>query len=390
MKILKITWKSILEHIRDFRTLLMIVIFSISFIIIFGILFGSSYYTFRVFILNKDKGVPSVETDSKGKEDVRKYYSLELIALINEARYEDGKKIFKVKEIMKKKDARKKLEKQQYAALFIIPPDFSEKLFNSFRIDNKLTSIKQGSSKIEVIGDPGYPSFSIVKLIFDAFLEEYIKFRTGLSPPIKTSVQMLSEEKKSGSEFNYLAPGLILMSIYLFLIQVAMVIIQEVENGTIIRLKMSNVKTWELLAGISGSQIIFSIILVPLMLYTAILVGFQTDGSLLLGIFFGIIAAMSSVAIALIVAAFSKTIPIIFLSGIFFPVPDIRLFSLFKHSFTIFDLMPTTHAHRAFLQIFLYDAKFPDLTYELSMLIFITALYFIIGTILFKKFHLKN
>jgi len=119
------------------------------------------------------------------------------------------------------------------------------------------------------------------------------------------------------------------------------------------------------------------------------------------GIFFGVIASLSAVAIALIVAAFSKTekeaflwgniiaIPIIFLSGIFFPLPEITLFNFGDTPFTIFDLQPTTHAHRAFLQVFLYGAGIGDLLYELTMLLAVTALYFGIGVILYRRFHLK-
>jgi len=267
------------------------------------------------------------------------------------------------------------------------------------------SAVEGGSSasptRVEVTGDPGFPSFGIVKLGFDMVLDSYLKNKTGYSHPVASEAGYIGSES-TGSEFNYLAPGLMLMAIYMLLIQVAMVIAQEVENGTIVRLKMSNIKTWELLTGISGSQVVFSAVMVPLTLGSALLVGFQSKGSLLLGTFFGILAAVSGVAIALIVAAFSKTqkeaflwgniilIPIIFLSGIFFPMPEITLFKIGSNIFTVFDLMPPTHAHKAFIQVFLYGAGLGDLWYELTMLVVVTMIYFAAGIFLFKRAHLKT
>ncbi|MBN2135563.1 MAG: ABC transporter permease [Acidobacteria bacterium] len=383
MKILHIAWKSLLEQVRDYRTLLMSFAFPISFILIFGVVMGQNYYTYRIYILNKD--IP-VKTSSNNSIS----YGKEFTEKLKNSVYEDGTTIFKVKEIDDIVTIGKKLEKHEYVALIIIPENFSSNLFS-----------KKPGTSVEIFGDPGYPSFSLVKMGIDLELELFVSEKSGAEPLVRSNTHYIGYDS-SGSEFNYLAPGLMLMAIYLLLIQVAMVIAQESEKGTIIRLKMAGIGTWKLLSGVACSQVVFAVVMVPMMLYTAILVGFQSKGSLLLGTFFGVIASISAVAIALIVAAFSKTvkeaflwgniitIPIIFFSGIFFPMPETTLFHLGSRVFTVWDLMPPTHAHKAFLQIFLYGAGLGDLLYELAMLLIVTALYFCLGVFLFRRAHLKD
>lgn len=392
MKIIRIAWKAVLEMIRDYRTLLISFAFPISFIIIFGWALGSNYYTAKIFVINNDKTVEGTAG-----------YGAELIDMLSKYTYEDGTNIFRVTSIKDKSEVGKRIEKREYAALIIIPPEFTSTL-HSLEIASTAKTLNQNHQPpvVEVIGDPGAPNYGLVKLLFDATFNSFISLKTGYTPPVVTQAGFISAGGGKGSEFNYIAPGLMLMAIYLMLIQVAMVLAQEVEHKTITRLRMSGVRTWQYLAGMSLSQFIFAIVMVPLMLYTAVMMGFSSKGSLLVGMFFGVLASLSAVAIALIVAAFSKTekeaflwgniitIPIIFFSGIFFPLPEITLFKIGGTPFTIFDLQPTTHAQKAFLQVFLYGDGIGDLLYELAMLITITVIYFGIGVFLYKRAHLRT
>jgi len=391
MKIIRIAWKAILEMVRDYRTLLISFAFPISFIIIFGWALGANYYTAKIFVINNDKNVAGSEN-----------YGAGLIEMLGKFTYEDGTSIFNLKIIKDRSEVGRRIEKREYAALIIIPADFTRALYTlKTKKTNEGVSEKAETPTVEIVGDPGAPTYSLVKLIFDAVFSRYIALKSGYNPPVATQACFINTETGKGSDFNYLAPGLMLMAIYMMLIQVAMVLAQEVEHKTITRLKMSGVRTWEYLAGMSLSQIIFAIVVVPMMLYTAVMMGFDSKGSLLVGMFFGIIASISAVAIALIIAAFSKTekeaflwgniitIPVIFFSGIFFPLPEIALFNIGGTPFTIFDLQPTTHAHKTFLQVFLYGAGIGDLLYELSMLLAITAVYFVIGVILYRRAHLR-
>lgn len=392
MKIIRIAWKAVLEMIRDYRTLLISFAFPISFIIIFGWALGSNYYTAKIFVINNDK---SIEGSAR--------YGDELVEMLSKYTYEDGTNIFKITSIGNKSEVGKRIEKREYAALIIIPPDFTSTLRSLEGAgEGKTTNQNHQSPMVEVIGDPGAPTYGLVKLIFDAAFNSFISLKTGYTPPVVTQAGFINAGGGKGSEFNYIAPGLMLMAIYLMLIQVAMVLAQEVEHKTITRLRMSGVRTWQYLAGMSLSQFIFAIVMIPLMLYTAVMMGFSSKGSLLVGMFFGVIASLSAVAIALIVAAFSKTekeaflwgniitIPVIFFSGIFFPLPEITLFKIGGTPFTIFDLQPTTHAQKAFLQVFLYGAGIGDLLYELTMLLIITAVYFSIGVLLYRRMHLRT
>jgi hypothetical protein len=176
MKLIRIAWKAILEMVRDYRTLLISFAFPISFMIIFGWALGSNYYTAKIFIINNDKAI---------SETAR--YGEDLIKMLGKFTYEDGTNIFIIKQIGNRSEVGKRLEKREYAALIIIPPDFTSTLY-ALKTGKNIPE-KSAPPAVDVIGDPSAPTFGLVKLIFDATFNNFISMNTGYTPPVTTQAR---------------------------------------------------------------------------------------------------------------------------------------------------------------------------------------------------------
>ncbi len=391
MKLLKVFHRSLKEQIRDWRLLGFSFLCPISFMIVFGLLMGGGYYTLPILVQNQDRGL-----DMGVEESTSLNYGKEFLGELNKIRYESGNNIFRIKMVSSEEGIKKRLEKRKYAAFIKIPADFTEALVHH----NQGMSAPKEMPELIVKGDRSNPFFSFAKMAFDATFHDFILDKSQREYPVKLKTVKVGVRKK-GSEFDYLAPGLMLLAIFMLIIQSAVVLAREVESKTIKRLQVSAVKTWEFLGGVSLTQILFSLVMIPLMLWTAVWVGFESQGSLLTGMIVGVLACISAIAIGLITAAFSRTggeaflignvvvIPIIFLSGILFPVPNIRLFSLGDFSLNLFELLPATPAADAFLQIFLYGAELKDLVNEIVMIVVLSAIYFWVGVLLYRRIHLR-
>ncbi len=152
---------------------------------------------------------------------------------------------------------------------------------------------------------------------------------------IDTKVQSIPGTQNF-TQFDFLAPGMIVFAILLLATTVAAILTREVESGTLLRLKMSKMRSFDLLFGglipwslIAGAQVV-------ILLAVGIILGLHWQGSfysIILAIFIGIIGGVASISLAMIIASFAKTdrqaanlgtlivIPISFLTGAFFQLP---------------------------------------------------------------------
>lgn len=389
-KVFKIFIKSLIEQTRDWRTLGTSLVLPVIFMIIFGLAFGTSYYTYKIFVLDQDQA-------EAGQRD----FSRDFINRLQEAKYEDGTDIFEVVLIETRKGTGVKLQKRNVAALITIPVDFSSTMAKWCQSSAAPEAGVIEPCRIGVEGDPAFPAFSLVKMMIDAIVSDFISGSTGFKPVIQSEAIYIGTKRK-GSEFDYIAPGLMLFAIFMLIFQVSMVLVKESEQKTLRRMLLSRLRTWELLWGISLTQVLLAAIMIPIMVAAAVSVGFSSQGSLFNGMVVGILTAFSAIALGLWVAAFSRNstqaflvsnaliVPVVFLSGTFFPLPKITLFHLGERAFTLFEIQPATHAVNAFNRIFLYGAGLGDIVYELTMLVVLSALFFITGLWIWKYMHLKR
>ncbi len=387
MKTVVIMVKSLKEQVRDWKMLTLNLLSPVIFMIIFGALFGKSFYIFNLAVLNLDRGV----TESDG---TNYNAGTQIVEEFSALRYDDGNPIFTVKTVEKSTQIQvhDDLKAHRTVGFLIIPEDFTRSLVNP----------AAKSSTVDIYGDPSFPSFSLVNIFIQSTLKDYEKTKTGIKSSLDITTHYIGTGK-GGSEFQYMAPGLMLLVIYFLIVQCAVVVAREVKNKTLIRLKLASLKSRQFLGGIALSQLALTMIMLPIMFGSAVMMGFHNQGSWFAAFLLGLLASVTAIGIGLIVAAFSKNtveafiisnvviIPMIFISGVFLPPPSLTvLFTLFGREFTLLSFIPTVHASAAINQILIFNVPLKKLVFEIAMLTGLSIAIYIIGAYLFNKRHLKR
>jgi ABC-2 type transport system permease protein len=203
------------------------------------------------------------------------------------------------------------------------------------------------------------------------------------------------------TEFENYVPGLLIFAVILLVFSAPMAVAREVEAGTLRRLQITRVRSFDFLGGVTITQVIVGVVALLLALVVAMLLGFRSQGPLWAALVIGAVASLSVIGVGLIVACFSRTVTqafllanfplafFMFFSGAMFPVPRLTMFWIGDQSVALFDVLPTSHAVVALQKIFVLGAGLSDVTYELIALTVLSALYFAIGVWLFKRTQLR-
>jgi ABC-2 type transport system permease protein len=177
--------------------------------------------------------------------------------------------------------------------------------------------------------------------------------------------------------------------------------VTEVEHKTILRLKMSNVTAAEFLGGVSFVQLLVGIASLLVTLITAVLLGFQYAGSLLVAVLIAGLTSLSIIAFSLIIAAVTKSanevlvvgnFPMflfMFFTGAAFPMKSEPLFTIAGYPINFQGLMTPTHAISALNKTLVMDMGITAIIPEISAIILLTMIYFIVGALLFSRRHLR-
>jgi len=141
---------------------------------------------------------------------------------------------------------------------------------------------------------------------------------------------------------------------------------------------------------------------VLLTLITAILLGFNYTGSLAILVIIATMTSLSIIAFSLIIAALTKSanevlvvgnFPMflfMFFTGAAFPLKSDALFTIAGYPINIQGLMTPTHAISALNKTLIMNMDVSSIIPEMTSIIALTILYFIIGGIIFKKRHLRS
>jgi ABC-2 type transport system permease protein len=79
-----------------------------------------------------------------------------------------------------------------------------------------------------------------------------------------------------------------------------------------------------------------------------------------------------------------------FFCGVIFPMPQLRLFTLFGHVISPYDFLPPTHAVNALNRILTLGAGFKDVIFELAVLTILSVIYLVFGAWLLNRMHLRS
>ena len=203
------------------------------------------------------------------------------------------------------------------------------------------------------------------------------------------------------NDFQMMVPGLLIVSLIMLMFTASIAFVSEVENKTIMRLKLSKITTLQFLAGNTIVQLILGVTSVILTLVIALMLGYQYSGSLLIMILIAGLTSLSIIAFSLIIAALTKTagevlvvgnFPMflfMFFTGAAFPLKSAALFTIAGYPVNLQGLMTPTHAISALNKTLTMDMSFGSIIPEITAICILTLIYFIVGAIIFKKRHLK-
>jgi ABC-2 type transport system permease protein len=282
-----------------------------------------------------------------------------------------------------------RLKTHKSDALIVIPKNFSKKIINN-----------SDDIEIEFVGDLTNINYMISAIWANEIISSFLTKITDIPKQFKVKESSLGISGKI-DEFQLAVPGLLILSIIMLMFSASMAIISEVENKTMLRLKLSKLRAWEYLTGVVIVQVIVGVIAIFLTLFTAVAMGFDMQGSLLILLLIAILTSVSIVAFSLIIATVTKTANEILIAGNFplflfmfftgaaFPMKAKALFHIFGYPISLQGLMSPTHAISALNKIMIMKMEFIDIIPELVALIVITIFYFIIGIWAFQKRHMR-
>lgn len=421
MKFINVAIKDFKELIRDRRGLFMILLFPLFFMVIFGFAFedmGKSNEPHNLAVVNLDEGAKMPVTD----EEVN--YGDNLTKIIKDAEYEDSDvKLFSVTETSES-SAERLIQLKEADAIIIIPKNFSQSIVDSTKAS--ITAQSAGTSvpieyrdnktlKLIIRGDSSSIAFGVSQAMLVKIVEEY---QNGLVTGIQNqasgttggSLKIFESDvesvagTESFSQFDFLAPGMMVFAILLLSTTVAASLTREVEKGTLARLKLSKMRSFDLLFGALLPWSAIAALQVLILLITAIIMGFNWQGglnSILLAMLIGVIGGIASISLGMIIASFAKNdqqasnlgilfaIPISFLVGAFFPLPQLVIGEFMGRTFEFYDILPWTHILDALRTVLIYGEGWDAITYDLGWSILLTAIIFVMGVVLFSKLRLS-
>jgi ABC-2 type transport system permease protein len=386
MKITGVIVKSLKEQLRSFWILVLSLSMGPFFIFVYFLITESSKPQYNVLILNTDSGALVGDQFTN--------YGSNLISRLSSVTAGINSVPFRVQEATGRDEAIGKVKNKKADALIIIPESFTRSLI---ALKNKSSSL---SSKIEFTGDLTNTNYLISAVWADETINSFALEITCNSKIIEVTETALGSSANL-NEFNILVPGILIVSLIMLMFTASIAFVSEVENKTIIRLKLSNIKTIEFLGGVGVVQLLVGMLSVVLTLATAIVLGFQYQGSLMIMFLIAGLTSLSIISFSLIIAAITKSanevlvvgnFPMflfMFFTGAAFPLRSEALFSIAGYPITIQGLLTPTHAISALNKTLILNMDLQNIVPEIIAMIALTVLYFLIGAIIFSKRHLK-
>jgi ABC-2 type transport system permease protein len=365
-KVLSIAAKTTKELVRNRRSLLLALGLPVAFMLIFGFAFGggNDEITYDVVVLNQDRGALSAQ----------------YLGALRGLAYEDGTRMFALENATTLDEGLDAVTRGDAAMLLVLPQGFS------------------GSQRAAVAmhGDPSSVGYQTAAGIAEGTL---LRFNGNL----RLTAQRQAVTGEDLSAFDFIAPGLMVFAIVNMAPQAASTLTREVENHTLTRLRLTRARAWEILGGVSLGQMAVSLLALVLMFLAAALMGFHFGGpgQVGLAVLVALVSALAVMGIGMVIASFARkteqaaglgvlvAVPASFLSGAFFPIPEVDLFRVGDRVVQIYDILPTTHAVRAMRKVLTFGQGPQEVAFELAALLVLSVLFFLLGVVLYRRAHLR-
>jgi ABC-2 type transport system permease protein len=375
MKIIAVIKKALIMQLRDYWVLILTIASAPFFIFIYYAMTsgGSTTYSVNLFYAdNQDTAL----------------YKTKLLNELNAVVYSNNQPSLKVVVTDDPLGSKKLIKDRNTDILLIIPEGFADSLISG-RPPHFIAQ-----------GEASNPKYSLA-LIFSITAIENLSKQYAQAKPLYTFDEKFMGNSSAKSEFDIYAPGILIFSIIMILLTASLGIVRDIEDKTMLRLKLTRMTSFDYLFGNTFVQLIIGCISFVFTLWSAQMLGFTSQGSMFLAFLVCILSVLSIIAISLILVAFCKNTTsvlvlgnfplfiLMFFTGSMFPLPRHQLFTFAGHSIAFNDILPPTHSVIALNKIFTYGVNLSDISYELTMLFVLTIIYYALGVILFRKMHMK-
>ncbi len=263
------------------------------------------------------------------------------------------------------------------------------------------------NGELTIIGDEGYTRYTIVKMILDKILTGFtenvhnFQFSGG-----NIEYQISSVALKDYSIFDTIMPGILVFGILTQSGMLAAFLVNEfAEAKTITRVRLSLIKPWEYITGVTIYQFVISFFQMGILFILPILFfGFRPAGNLLEGFSVLLVTTIFTTGLGFVLAGIFTSpdtagqssgflmTPIAFMSGAFMEIPTITLFSNaiptaagISRDFILWDIIPTTHTVNALRSIMLYEFTIAEVWAEIILLIAPSIFLLAFGMIFYGK-----
>jgi ABC-2 type transport system permease protein len=294
--------------------------------------------------------------------------------------YSDGRSVFDVRFMDDRAAADAALKEQEVTALLVLAPD---------------------ESGATLVGDALYGRFYRASTILSNLIAQYAAEAAGRMEPVRMVEEPLVAAGPE-TEFDLYAPGMMIFAWLMIIPQTAMLVAREVRWHTLRRLRLTRLSAWHFLGGVSVSQMAVAVVQVVVVFVAALALGFHNRGSLPLAVGIGLVISFSAVGLGLITASFSEndsqaanvgsTLAMlqVFLSGAFYQMPALTLFTVAGYRIGLFDVFPATHGFLALQQVLCYGGGLEQVGFRLAAAAILSALYFVAGVAVFSRLKMRD
>lgn len=375
--------KNVLRRIvRDIRTMALIVILPLFFVLLYGNSFSGSYSDLEIVVVNADNGLASVRTAELGRITLAPHLASAFVDALDP-------KTFSVTTLDDADAALASVGDGVWAAL-VFPSSFSNTVVNeavraggrtrvrfqgntvtvlpSDRVDTPLTTLVVDDSNPLIAA-------AVLEALNVAFAKVLATQQSSLTADSLLEVRPLYEGKIEMLDFT--APGIIGFAMTLITIMLtAMAVVRERTGGTLTRILIAPASAWQVTLGYTLAFSLIAIFQAAELLIASILlfhirfVG--SPGAVVLVVF---LFAVGLQGLATLISTLAKNeaqamqfvlfllIPSIMLSGVFWPLESMPA-AMRPFSYAI----PLTYANSALRKVMLTGSGLGELGFELSVL----------------------
>jgi ABC-2 type transport system permease protein len=377
MRLLAYLKKTFRENLREWKILVMTLVFAPAFVYLMSAYFRTASPSYSLLVVNEDR--PAVPVERPPGDGLQLRAGEDLISAWALLKYPDGKAVFRIRTIDDVEEGKRLLRNRDADLLIVIPEDLSESLA---AYGNKTST---AISPVINVGDLASPRFMVAASFADFITYTYMSTATGMELPEAVAFEGLGAER-SPTDFDLYVPALLVLALIMVLFTAAASVIKEVDKGTITRLNLSRLTPLEFLGAISLNQLLIGTAALALTYLSAMSVGYRSEGSAALFLLVG--AGFIRTIFELLTVGVFPFFILMFFSEMF-PMPRVILFRLLGHTFTANDVLPTALAVKAFGKILNFGAGFGDIVFELGGMLVLTGIYFAVGLWLFRRRHLS-